>query len=212
MIKNNSGFTLTEIAIVLAIFGLIIAGVFTLMLPVLTSAKINKAINELGEIVNNVAANSARRKPPVGAECIPYTDAESRRRLYEQRQQNIGGTLLFPDTMLYEKGGTILLVTPWTTKVTDNNVTVELCGRGPAGALGIGVSVKYNDIPGGAVCSEFAMRSAELISGAKLSYLSISGSDNLIDDGKIALGDIVKECGKNKNDRRSISWFFRLTN
>ncbi|MCL2473770.1 MAG: type II secretion system GspH family protein [Alphaproteobacteria bacterium] len=220
MMKNNSGFTLTELGVVMAIFGLIVAGIFAAAAPVFNSAKINRGINELAEIVNNVAVNSARfsistlEKLPQG--CKPFTDDEQRRKFVQDMDnKELLGSMVFPDSMVYRKGkeSTMNLMTPWSTDVTKNHVEVKFCKRNPnePNKEGIGVFIKYDDIPGGEACAEFVMRSAELIAGAKLSDIRVGGSDNLLDDGRISLKDVTKACGNKRGDIKGISWFFKLT-
>jgi len=220
--KSNSGFSLTELAIVLAIFALITSAIVIAAAHARANAKLNRGINELAEIVNNVGANAARfalpldKNPNFVNKCISFTDDPA------TRADNATNGV-FPDGMAVGKmvrdGGVnryvppVYLLTPWSIGVNQNDVGVALCSENPRlyekdDRTRAGIIIEYKNIPGSEVCTNFVMRSAELIAGTRLSFMSVNESDNLIDNGEVSLNKVAVACDREKNN---IFWFFRLT-
>ncbi|MDR3424114.1 MAG: hypothetical protein P4M13_03415 [Alphaproteobacteria bacterium] len=123
---HRSGFTLTEIAIVLGVIGGIVGGLFALIAPLQSKIKLNQAVDELSVISNNVRSYYSGRAVPSPAACPAAGPAFA---AATETQYVSSG--IFPSEMLFKSGANTYVNNSWNPASTTSTVQVDLCGSRP---------------------------------------------------------------------------------
>lgn len=199
-----------EVAIVLAIFGVVLASIFALVGPVRARVRVDRASNELHEIVSNVKGYYLGRMFPSGLAACPTTFSSANRMPaasgWTAKQYADFG--IFPRGMVRTIGASTHVGNALATSGSTTTVAVDLCGASP-----VTFAVRYSNVEK-TDCINIILKTSSNLLETGLQYIKVNNGPalSLGVDGSVSISEVsaVAACGALSATGVPIDWYFRL--
>lgn len=199
-----------EIAIVLAIVGVVLASIFALVGPVRARARVDRASNELYEIISNVRSYYLGKTFPSGLGACPTTFASANRMpaaagWTEDQYRNLG---IFPRGMVRTVGTNAHVGNALATSGSTTTAAIDLCGANP-----VIFAVRYSNVEM-TDCINIILKTSSNLLEMGLQYIKVNNGPPLSMgvDGSVSISNAsaAGACGASSATGVPIDWYFRL--
>lgn len=226
----RQGFSLIETAIVLAVFGTIVAGVFNLIAPTLLQGKVNQASDDLSTIVGNVRAlYSGNWTPttPAVTDC-PATFSSTYLApgaTWTTAQFKSSG--IFPSGILNTTGGKTYANNIVGGASKTQTAMADLCYMRLPNSSFTAFAVRYSKLSVKA-CLALAMKTSSLAFGTNLYQIVITNASSVATTfvtqigntgtgvnpttGVIILPNALTACTGGTDGGAIVDWYYKLNN
>ena len=172
ILPRHRGFSLSEMAVVLGIIGLVLGGIVRLITPIQSQNRLNQAVDQIGIITSNVRNSYNGKTLPTGLAACPTSFASA-----NVMPASAGWTLaqqksfgIFPTETLYISGGIAYVNNPWHVGLPTSTVQIDLCGSNPALFAIRYATLDEKD------CGNLVIRESSLGAGMKLYQIIVTST------------------------------------